>query len=605
MGNTSNPLVSVNFRDLSSYTAVTDTSDVAGVMLDASWGPCGSCVVCDSSSYRSVFSPFGLGRLNGTMATVLRYFSMGGGSVEGVRLGGHEQYMFMLLGGTDSLSVTGKSVAFTGTGCADTFTGLTGITGVALRLLYPGGFPLRVTLSAGSMLGGVQLYTLTTSAYSGTDSAQKPVYDTVVETLSVSFEPLTLSGVSYYYGDVISAQSSYLYVDSVYAATATGSFNVTGTVTLLTIYPSGVLAASDGVVSGSTTAYIDGVSATVGGVTYTGTQTGVYMADSYEAQSSIFMDRDISQSTILLNSYISDDASEVNASTGVIDSAYTGYLSALSVVANTRKDVNFLCGYPTVSGGVPSGAGSVYSWGAASTAFSVLEGAIKAWFALVGGSSVSMFVSGLVAWEQYTVSTLRGRVVFNLDGTAGWAGRMASTAYQLQNRNQLPSYKAYGSYPSTLMRSLAFSDVVTLHDTDGICSIYSSAVGNYIFGIRTLYGVGQSYFARLNVMRVVAALLAGAFDRVEGVIHTDVTANRSSRLALESQLNSFVGQFISRSELKAASYADCGDALNTDAETNGGRILNVDLVCYFISLTEAVHINVIATDGSVDAQITM
>lgn len=112
-----------------------------------------------------------------------------------------------------------------------------------------------------------------------------------------------------------------------------------------------------------------------------------------------------------------------------------------------------------------------------------------AWFNAIANAGLDMFTAGIVAWERYTLSTLLGRQTFNLDGTAGWAGRIVSVAGQLKNRNQPPSYKAYGAYSGSLVRSLTFKQVYSLHQDYGIGSIYTTASGNYIFDIRTLYGV--------------------------------------------------------------------------------------------------------------------
>ena len=76
IGNTSNPMVDVTFQDLTNYAAASSTDDIAGVVLDTSWGPCGTPTVFDSTGYQTYFNPKGLGRLNSSMATVQRYFSL-------------------------------------------------------------------------------------------------------------------------------------------------------------------------------------------------------------------------------------------------------------------------------------------------------------------------------------------------------------------------------------------------------------------------------------------------------------------------------------------------------------------------------------------------
>ena len=439
------------------------------------------------------------------------------------------------------------------------------------------------------MLSGVQLYTLQVSAYSGlvysTAGAASASYNTLLESLTVSFVPLELNGVSYFYADVLASSSSYLYADAAWAyaqSTITVPDMEDGSLTLLTISPS-----------------------TVPGLKASGVTDAVgtaYKAADYQNAAAIFEDRDISSATLLLNSYTTD-AALAAGETGVTaqgvstTSAYVKMLAAYASVAETRKDLVFLAGFPTFGQGTPSA--STASWGGASATWEQQEPCMVAWFNAIANAGLDMFTAGIVAWERYTLSTLLGRQTFNLDGTAGWAGRIVSVAGQLKNRNQPPSYKAYGAYSGSLVRSLTFKQVYSLHQDYGIGSIYTTASGNYIFDIRTLYGVTTSYFAQLNVMRVTAALLAGTFDEVEQVLHTDVAANRSSRIALEGRLNQLISTFIARSELKSSSYADVGDSINSDAQTQGGRSLNIHLVCYFIGLTERVNITVIATDDSV------
>ena len=588
MGNTSNPMVDVTFQDLTNYAAASSTDDIAGVVLDTSWGPCGVPTVFNSVGYQTYFNPKGLGRLNSTMATVQRYFATGGSFVEGVRLGSNEVWRFVYLDGD---AFTQGTLAYSGDSTATDFAGISTLsdTTCAFRLLYPGGFPMQVSLSMASKLSGVQLYTLQVSAYSGIvyDNAGKATasYSSLLESLTVSFVPLTLNGVSYFYADVIASQSAYLYADVEWAYSQ-GAITVPeiedSSLVLLTISPS-----------------------TVQGLTPTGITDAVgtvYKASDYQAAVEVFRDRDLSSATLLLSSYTIDAALAAGetgvSSTGVsVTGSYVAMLTAYSTVAETRKDLNFLVGFPTLGQGTPSA--SMATWGGASATWESQQPCFIAWFNAVANAGLNMFTEGLVAWERYTLSTLLGRKTFNLDGTAGWAGRVVATAGQLRNRNQPPSYKAYGAYSGSLVRSLTFDQVYELHQDYGIGSIYTTASGNYIFNIRTLYGVTTSYFAQMNVMRVTAALLAGTFDEVEQVLHTDVAANRSSRIALESRLNQLMSTFISRSELKSASYADVGDSINTDSQTQGGRSHNIHLVCYFIGLTERVNITVIATDDSV------
>ena len=118
IGNTSNPMVDVTFQDLTNYAAASSTDDIAGVVLDTSWGPCGVPTVFDSTGYQTHFNPKGLGRLNSSMATVQRYFSLGGSYVEGVRLGANEVWRFIHL---DDGAFATTTVAYSGDSSATDF----------------------------------------------------------------------------------------------------------------------------------------------------------------------------------------------------------------------------------------------------------------------------------------------------------------------------------------------------------------------------------------------------------------------------------------------------------------------------------------------------
>ena len=597
-------LIQVDFLDETNYISVSDGSDIVGVVADTNWGPVGVPTVCNSSVYRTLFNPQGLGRLNSSLATVTRVFEMGASYVEVVRLGKDastsEPWVFF------SIDSTGKLTADAGFTYADDaeatdFTSV--IAGennpikegsvAAFRLRYPGGFPMRVSLSSSKTFMTKQLFTLTLSAFSGFtyDSSGKstPSFNNTLETLSFTLEELEASGVSYFYADQISNNSAYFTTDITWAYSNESKYTTS----------SGAVASSfTNVGMGDIQGY--SVSKGSGDVEMS---IPTYSSSAFVSAYKLFGDRDISSSTLLVSSFIpSMDSKKAKDATSTITgfSDYASVLSAMSSVSEARKDCNSLVGFPTIT--------NTYYWkpkgGASDTG---TRANAVAWFnsADISNAGLRMFTSGIVGWETYTLRTTLGVKRFDLDCTAAWAGRICATAYALHNRNQLPSYKAYGSFSGSLVRTLDFDTVVAMHDEDGIGSVYSSAVGNYIFCIRDLYGAGESYFARLNVMRVTAALLSQTFDMVEDVIHTDVAANRTNRLALEGRLNTLLGNFAARQELKVESYANVGDELNSDVNTNGGRYLRIQLVCYFMSLTEKVFITVVARDGSVSADVSM
>lgn len=598
-------LIQVDFLDETNYISVSDGSDIVGVVADTNWGPVGVPTVCNSSVYRTLFNPQGLGRLNSSLATVTRVFEMGASYVEVVRLGkdtpASEPWVFFSIDSTGKLTAD-AGFTYANDAEATDFTSVIASENnpikegsvAAFRLRYPGGFPMRVSLSSSKTFMKKQLFTLTLSAFSGFtyDSSGKstPSFNNTLETLSFTLEELEASGVSYFYADQISNNSAYFTTDITWAYSNESKYTTS----------SGAVASSfTNVGMGD----IHGYSVSKGsGDAEMSIPT--YSSSAFVSAYKLFGDRDISSSTLLVSSFIpSMDSGKVpedatSATDGFED--YASVLSAMSSVSEARKDCNSLVGFPTIT--------NTYYWkpkgGDSDTG---TRANAVAWFnsADISNAGLRMFTSGIVGWETYTLRTTLGVKRFDLDCTAAWAGRICATAYALHNRNQLPSYKAYGSFSGSLVRSLDFDTVVKMHDEDGIGSVYSSAVGNYIFCIRDLYGAGESYFARLNVMRVTAALLSQTFDMVEEVIHTDVAANRTNRLALEGRLNTLLGNFAARQELKVESYANVGDELNSDVNTNGGRYLRIQLVCYFMSLTEKVFITVVARDGSVSADISM
>lgn len=598
-------LIQVDFLDETNYISVSDGSDIVGVVADTNWGPVGVPTVCNSSVYRTLFNPQGLGRLNSSLATVTRVFEMGASYVEVVRLGkdtsASEPWVFFSIDSTGKLTAD-AGFTYANDAEATDFTSVIASENnpikegsvAAFRLRYPGGFPMRVSLSSSKTFMTKQLFTLTLSAFSGFtyDSSGKstPSFNNTLETLSFTLEELESSGVSYFYADQISNNSAYFTTDITWAYSNESKYTTS----------SGAVASSfTNVGMGDIQGY--SVSKGSGDVEMS---IPTYSSSAFVSAYKLFGDRDISSSTLLVSSFIpSMDSGKVpEAATSATDGFedYASVLSAMSSVSEARKDCNSLVGFPTIT--------NTYYWkpkgGASDTG---TRANAVAWFnsADISNAGLRMFTSGIVGWETYTLRTTLGVKRFDLDCTAAWAGRICATAYALHNRNQLPSYKAYGSFSGSLVRTLDFDTVVAMHDEDGIGSVYSSAVGNYIFCIRDLYGAGESYFARLNVMRVTAALLSQTFDMVEDVIHTDVAANRTNRLALEGRLNTLLGNFAARQELKVESYANVGDELNSDVNTNGGRYLRIQLVCYFMSLTEKVFITVVARDGSVSADVSM
>lgn len=604
MGKSANPLISVQYADEINYVEASSTDDVMGMVMDANWGPCGTPVVCNSTTFRSIFNPQGLGRLNGTLATALRAFEKNQSYIEVVRLGSKENWLFVYI--TDAGTVGTYLYPYSTDSSAIDFSDVAKAIEASIaaqaskptvqalfRLRYPGGFPAQITLSASpKTFLGTQMYSLELAAYSGqtytpasargkgakaSGATAQPSFTNILETLSFSLVDLTYNGVSYNYADVITNDSTYFVSDVAWAAGKSVSVALTNAPFTYTV-----------------------ADAEIPGIASPSSTVPAYVADDFVAAYELFKDRDISSSTELVNSYLWDAYLEGNSAPVFDSSAGPGAVMAkMSEIAELRQDCCALLGFPTtVSTSAWVNLNEV-DWETTTRTNA------RTWFDAIANAGLNMHSFGIVGWERYTLRTTMGVKVYNLDCTAGWCGCISAVAASTRNRNQLPSYKAYGTYPSSLVRTMGFDSVIKMHKEDGIGSVYSTATGNFIFDVRGLYGVGTSYFAQANVMRVIEFLLSNSYDIVEQVIHTDVAANKASRVDLEGRMNTMLGWFISRNELKAESYVDIGDSLNSDDLTNGGEYLNINIVCYFLKLTQGVNINIIARDGSVSSSVSM
>lgn len=551
MASTSNPLIDVDFVDQTNYTAVPDTSDVVGMVVEANWGECDKPIIYDSTTWASTFNPSGMGRINYSYSCLFNAFKKGASYVEVVRLSANEQWAYITVSYADStLSMASDVQPYANSAYyGDLLSG--DVIGV-LRLKYAGGFPITLSLTSSlsgtrtlqSAVKGTQDVMFQLNVYAGTEATGNPL-----ETLQFTFTKHTLSGVSYFYADVINSQSVYLSADT--------SIDVPD-VTFPTWTGSGSLAI--------TTSLSIAATAT----------TKAYAATDYvSAYQEYFGSHDVSDATLLVNTY---------NGVGTETEDVTTVQNAISAIAETRMDCVALQGLPTAWVATNWNASMSSSLSTFAEYFSQIDAADK-------------FTGFLVAQESVTI----GNMVFLQDGTAGWAGRICSVAESLQNRNQLPSYKQYGSYSGVLVKTLKFEDVVTLHQDYGIGSIYSSKTGNFIFNIMSSYGIRTSYFGKLNVMRVIAAVLSWAFDEVDLCIHTAAASDPQARLNLQARLNTLLGQMISRRELKSQSNANVGDSLNTDALTNGGELLVVEITLWPYKLTEKVTIRIVTTDSSVES----
>lgn len=255
-------------------------------------------------------------------------------------------------------------------------------------------------------------------------------------------------------------------------------------------------------------------------------------------------------------------------------------------IVTSRKDANVLFGFST---SLPFTYENIT--GSDDTSFKSIR--TKAF-----ASDNSFFAFYLAARETYQCMGYE----WTLDGCAAWAGRMATVA-QSSHLNQMPSARVYGAVSAQLTNTLTFDKVLDLHEL-GCNSIYQSAQGPTIFGIKALYYNQASYWGKANVSRVTARLIKYITPEVLNVIHTEVVSDPIQRAKFTAAMNNILNEFKSAGNIKDQSYVITDDSINSDAQTKGGEILNVIFVIYFKKLTEKVQIKFIATDSSVDVQIS-
>lgn len=194
-----------------------------------------------------------------------------------------------------------------------------------------------------------------------------------------------------------------------------------------------------------------------------------------------------------------------------------------------------------------------------------------------------------------------GRKVY-LNCTAGWCGCTAKVASQVR-LNQLASAESYGSYKGVLSWSPDFSSVISAHKK-GIITVYSSDEGPQIFGVRAWLKNQNTYYAKANVLRVLAAVLRVQIPILMRAIHTDASSNPITRRVLASQMTSALSSFIGLSNLAADSRIDMSDALNNDVDTKGGQILICVGYLHFYKLVEEIKYKIVATDSSVNVELS-
>lgn len=552
MSNTTNPLIDVDFVDNTNYANPLSTDDVVGGVVETVWGKVDQMVLLDSVSWEAFANPLGLARVNQSYATIRRLFDAGAKYIEVYRPSKNEKYLFVtgVANDEDTPTLTVTAIDKTPTEAEsyeETFWSNEKAV-FCIRYRYPGGFPgkLEVIPFKGGKpdeLANVALFNINFYL----NGAQDPT-----ETFTVSFTQAEASGESFFYAEVLNNQSQYLTAKLDFVAEGLDE-------TLLAVKANAAVDYTE-MFTGE------------GGIWNPNPLTIQDYINAYEK----FRDRTRSSSTLLISTFNPNDKESADE--------IVNLYGKLCEVSNARKDMNALVGCRKQEfNGTDEGD---------------RKKAIQAYIGSIPNQG--MFNAAYAAVERVVVRNK----AFLLDGTATAAGAIASVAASLKNRNRLPSYMETGKVNAVLMKSLEFNTVVELMDESGIGSIYTAASGNYLFNIRSRYSIQRSYFGKLNVMRVTAALLAWLMTDAEYAIHTEVTSDEAQRIAFQERCNSKLGQMIARGELKSESYISAGNDINTDALTNGGECLNLEAYCWFKKLTERVKIKVIATDTTTSVSIS-
>lgn len=257
------------------------------------------------------------------------------------------------------------------------------------------------------------------------------------------------------------------------------------------------------------------------------------------------------------------------------DSRVTSLDTKLAAIADSKKTLNFVRGAHTASvlsdydsGTFPSDAGTKY---------------------------FGLYVIGRESFKVFGKS-------ITLNCVAGWCGSTAAVAKQVR-LNQLASADAFGRYEGTLTWSPDFGYVLDAHKK-GIITVYTSDDGPQIFGVRAYLKNQNTYYAKANVMRVLAAILREQLPILMRGIHTDAAANPITRRVLASQMSSVLGEYIGTQDIAPDSWIDMSDELNNDVDTKGGQILLVMGYLHFYKLVEEVKYKIVATDSSVNVELS-
>lgn len=608
-------LIDVKFVDNTNYPD-TSGSDVIGCVFDHCWGPIGQMRTYSQSDFFKQYpeglpygwNPLDSARFYSYVQIKKAYNSAGGaGLVEAYRLNGNWKYFNVALCG-DSSSVSADTSRFTqsesgvyqGNRYSDAYNGTqfraskptNSIMQVALR--FPGFFPyagdfnsfkdfrLDVTFDHEDSLNPciLSLYGVSRYGRGKVGSSQTDEYIpsadnlTLLERFYGSFNPsATADGASFYLIDIINSQSRYIRVQKDSSTFYGVSSEEPQTVS---IYLNSVTA-SDGLYYPLLTysdIYEDGAS------TPEGESFSVFSPDKPDVRTylELIEDPETSAATMFVAPVpfkcdvnpTSQTPVTVSADDDPVLQLFLGYSTRMEL----RKDATFVWGYPT---DVAFDYDHIKCVGAASAAWNP--------------SKFTTFFAGREAMTVY------GMPIY-LDCTAGVAGRTIAVA-KSSHINQLASARLYGTYPGTLSETLSFSAVQDLHKNHNINSVYSTPNGNYIFGIKNNFERMNSYFAKLNVTRVINWILKLTYPIVLNAIHTETVSDDNTRLQFLFALKDVL-----RSMTPANIKEESDVRIETDdAKTRGGEEIILYYDIWFKKLAEHCTITIAATDSSVNVTV--
>lgn len=550
-------LINVTFQDATNHVS-TNTDDIMGVVFDYHWGPANELLVLDRSDFDRYFPesiPVGATTVNPVnyyaYAQIRKAFDLGLSKVEVYRLNMTATRWKYAQVNLTNASIDGGSSTETGISAVDggtaTLVGNTTIDGgnaTIYSTLSATQFDDEAPISIGLLYPGLPPKSLIGGA------------DKLAVKISITDSVINL-GV---YGITGSGETASFALLEEFE----GGYVVGQTVEGKSYYLPDVVAASEfircKINSSAITSLFEsvGIFATLADYTTVPSVDQEFVTAASGIINTVYSDLQQSQCTMLISTIPSD----------TMDADITNVCAA-------RMNVNAVLGYPLEE--------------------TFDKSSIETHLSTAVKDKFTFFIAGRESIEVFGLKLTSGCV-------GGWCGATAKIARDIR-LNQPASAITYGAYAGTLAESLGFGDVLTLHNEKGVISIYKSYTGPQIFGVRSQNPKQNSYFGKLNVMRVLAALLKNVFPQALNAIHTDVAANPISRTSFEAGLNSIVGFFIANQNLASDSKAICDASINTDYLTKGGTELNIILSCHFIGVVEKVNIKVVATDSSVSAEI--